>query len=205
MSEGLARKLDGMSIRMRIGATLEKREFEYSNVGRSHEEAAAIAQADFDSYQASCGFDLLSGSAKEVDSFCASFLKLPLTPPAGESLAGQQSKRAFGGVEAVAFGHRWELVIGVIQGVIYKLALFSQTSVKGEAAERIRSVLKFVLIEYGNADQDENGIALWDLADGNLIVQHAAVGEQFVVNVFLTSSAISGIGAEHEKRRWNAS
>src|SRR6266404_3594581 len=93
MSEGLARKLDGMSIRMRIGATLEKREFEYSNVGRSHEEAAGIEQADFDSYQASCGFGLLSGSAKEVDSFCASFLKLPLTPPAGESLAGQQSKR----------------------------------------------------------------------------------------------------------------
>jgi hypothetical protein len=94
-----------------------------------------------------------------------------------------------------AIGTLWEVVIGTVNERIYKIALFHLARSKADANPIATGVLSYCEKELGKPSEQKTGLFVWDAADGNVILQTAETGEGCGINLFLTSSAVSGFTA----------
>jgi len=96
-------------------------------------------------------------------------------------------------------GRRWKVNLGSVHGKLYKIALFLQLAHKPQASEAAYAAMTFCNEQLGKPTQQQTGLFVWDTTDGNVIVQTAAVLDEFAVNLFLTASSVRDF--ERVKRR----
>ncbi len=104
----------------------------------------------------------------------------------GRSFEGQRNYNA----PPVTFlGHPWNLMLGTVHGKIYKIAPNLELRSKQEADTIAIHTLRYCTEELGKPSQQKRGFFIWDTSDGNVILQTAEVGDEFAINLFLTSGA----------------
>ncbi len=92
-----------------------------------------------------------------------------------------------------AFNREWTLVIGVVDDQIYKIALTRASEDRLSITEDLNEVFVFCRNVYGEPAEEQALLAVWDAADGNVVVQTNAPvprQDQYVIMVFLTSSIV---------------
>ena len=88
------------------------------------------------------------------------------------------------------FDMTWKLMIGTVNGEIFKLAPYLELRSKDEANKAAWTALSHCRAELGEPSQQKTGLFIWDTTDGNVILQTAEGADGFAVNVFLNSSAV---------------
>ena len=84
----------------------------------------------------------------------------------------------------------WKLMLGTVNGEIYKLAPYLEFQSKDEANKATWTALSHCSAELGEPSQQKTGLFIWDTTDGNVILQTAEAADGFAVNIFVTSSAV---------------
>jgi hypothetical protein len=87
-------------------------------------------------------------------------------------------------------GRKWKLLLGTVNGTLYKVAPHLEFEKKGEANEAALSVHRFCTEQLGKPTKQRTGLFMWDTIDGNVILQTAESADEFVVNIFLTSGRV---------------
>jgi len=88
--------------------------------------------------------------------------------------------------------HRWDIMIGMIDGIPYKLGVSIELSDKEQAVKLIQVLFKNCEVQLGTPTDEKQGLFIWDTTDGNVILQTASVMGDVAINVFATSNKISG-------------
>jgi hypothetical protein len=89
-------------------------------------------------------------------------------------------------------GYRWDMMIGMVDGEIYKLGASVEVDDQEQAVELIQSVFKACEVQLGTPTQEEQGLFVWDTNDGNVILQTASVTGTVAINIYATSKDIRG-------------
>jgi len=84
----------------------------------------------------------------------------------------------------------WKLMLGTVNGEVYKLAPYLELQSKGEANKAAWTALCHCRAELGEPSQQQTGLFVWDTTDGNVILQTGECADGFAVNIFATSSAV---------------
>ena len=87
-------------------------------------------------------------------------------------------------------GRQWDLMLGTVNGRIYKVAPFLEARSKQEANPIARETLQYCTKMLGNPDSKEGGLFIWDTTDGNVILQTTEIAESLTINLFITSRAV---------------
>ena len=106
-----------------------------------------------------------------------------------------EGEEIYRGPRVNAFGREWELLVGTVDNEIYKIALFRSGADSNEVRLDVMAVFGACKSLYGDPDEDDGAVAVWDAADGNVLLQTNAVNprqpqEECYVHVFLTSSKV---------------
>jgi hypothetical protein len=88
------------------------------------------------------------------------------------------------------FGAEWEVVLGTVNGTIYKIALCNFFQDKHHASTVAMKALEFCISSLGKPSEQKTGSYVWDCTDGNVILQTAPVNGGFAINLFLTSRQV---------------
>jgi hypothetical protein len=88
------------------------------------------------------------------------------------------------------FGHMWKVMLGTVQGQVYKIAPSLETNQKSDANKVAMAVLTFYSNQFGNPSKQQTGLFVWDVTDGNVILQTAETAEGFGINLFVTSNTV---------------
>lgn len=88
--------------------------------------------------------------------------------------------------------HNWDTILGTVDNQIYKVALQISGLSRSDGGAITRSVLVYITKQQEKRPKSEGPMSVWNAADGNIIFQDAWLGTEFVLNLFLTSSAVAG-------------
>jgi hypothetical protein len=88
--------------------------------------------------------------------------------------------------------YRWDMMIGMVDGEIYKLAASVELDDQQQAVELIQTAFKTCEVQLGTPTQEEQGLFMWDTNDGNVILQTASVTGTVAINIYVTSKIIRG-------------
>ena len=83
----------------------------------------------------------------------------------------------------------WNMMIGTVNGQIYKLSPYLELSNKQEANKIAIDTLSFCTGKLGKPTEQRTGLFIWDTIDGNVILQTADAADGFAINLFITSNA----------------
>jgi hypothetical protein len=89
-------------------------------------------------------------------------------------------------------GHRWDMMIGMVDGEVYKFGASLEIDNQREAVEVIQAAFKACEVQLGTPTEEKQGVFVWDTADGNVILQTASIMGTVAVNIYATSRAIRG-------------
>ncbi len=89
-------------------------------------------------------------------------------------------------------GRQWSLMLGTVNGKIYKIAPFLEARSKSEANPIAMATLQFCTETLGKPTSQKTGLFIWDTADGNTILQTSETSGGLAINLFLTSRAVRG-------------
>ena len=89
-------------------------------------------------------------------------------------------------------GHRWDMMIGIVDGEPYKLGASLELEDQRQAVELIQLAFKACEVQLGTPTEEKQGLFVWDTADGNVILQTASIMGTVAVNIYVTSSSIRG-------------
>jgi hypothetical protein len=84
----------------------------------------------------------------------------------------------------------WQLMLGVVKGRIYKIVPFIETGDKQYANVVAMATLQYCMGLYGKPSKQETGLFIWDVVDGNVVLQTADAVDGFTINLFETSSHV---------------
>jgi hypothetical protein len=101
-----------------------------------------------------------------------------------------EGERIYHAPEVEFIGRPWNLNLGVVQGKLWKIALFLEMGDGNEANVAALVALAFCGAELGKPAKQRTGLYVWDTSDGNVILQTAEVYGSFAVNLFLTSNCL---------------
>ncbi len=91
----------------------------------------------------------------------------------------------------VAFlGREWELQLGTVHGLVYKIAPYLDFMTREQSAPIVREVLMYCTAELGTPSSVKGDLHIWDTSDGNVIVQDAETPAGVLISVFATSNAV---------------
>jgi hypothetical protein len=85
-------------------------------------------------------------------------------------------------------GRSWDLRLASVGDIIYKIALEAHASDRSDAEELSIAVVSKLQQDLGQHSQPDDAIFLWDVDDGNVVLQFANVGGDRRLMLFLTSS-----------------
>jgi len=89
--------------------------------------------------------------------------------------------------DADFMGLRWDTVLGTVDGAIYKIAI-QWIGPRDQAGRAYRELAIYCTQHYGKGES--GAMALWDASDGNIVLDMTNVGEEAILNVFLTSRKV---------------
>jgi hypothetical protein len=89
--------------------------------------------------------------------------------------------------------HEWEVRLGSLAGVIYKVGLEARMRDRADAEVTWLQLQESVSRELGRPQSVAPGMLPWDATDGNVVVQVASVAGESRVMVFLTSSNVRNL------------
>lgn len=89
-------------------------------------------------------------------------------------------------------GRQWKLIVGTVNGKIYKLVPHEEFTDKSEGTAVADEVVSYYRKALGEPAKPRPGLFIWDNADANVIVQTAEARDGIGVQVFLTSGASRG-------------
>jgi hypothetical protein len=87
-------------------------------------------------------------------------------------------------------GKQWDVVIGAINGRIYKLAPCISMFSEKEANAAFLEIHQLCVRAFGNATEHRIGQAIWDCSDGNVILRQAGALGYHQIDLIVTSSAV---------------
>lgn len=87
-------------------------------------------------------------------------------------------------------GFSWNMMLGVVEGKIYKINPYLEIHDKKQANETAMKTLMHCKSKLGEPAQHQTGLFIWDTKDGNVVLQTAETSEGFAVNLFSTSLAV---------------
>ena len=97
------------------------------------------------------------------------------------------SEVSYNALGIVFVDHLWNLAVGTVNGVIYKLAPYTVISNKSDAMRVVSDTVSFWTTRLG-PPQSQSNMLMWQADDGNVILQIFEL-EEIALNLFLTSSA----------------
>ena len=89
-------------------------------------------------------------------------------------------------------GHDWDMMIGMVDGEVYKLGASLEIDDLRLGVEVIQAAFKASEIQLGTPTEEKQGLFVWDTTDGNVILQTASIMGTVGVNIYATSRAITG-------------
>lgn len=101
-----------------------------------------------------------------------------------------EGERLYHAPPAEFLGQSWDTVLGTVHGRIYKIALQLTGLTRSNGGAMSRAVLVFVTKQQGRRPKSEGPVFFWDTADGNIVFHDAWLGNELVLNLFLTSGKI---------------
>ncbi len=90
-------------------------------------------------------------------------------------------------------GKQWSLMVGAVNGTIYKIALFLEAQSKAEANPVAMATLQYCTKMLGKPASQNTGLFVWDTSDGNTILQTAETPYGLAINLFLTSRSVQDL------------
>lgn len=90
-------------------------------------------------------------------------------------------------------GFSWNMVLGVVEGKIYKISPSLMLQGKSQADEAAMKVLVYCKSKLGEPAQQQTGSFMWQTSDGNVILENpfeTPFGFGFAINLFFTSGAV---------------
>jgi|SRR6266496_3368769 len=87
-------------------------------------------------------------------------------------------------------GHAWMMMVGTVDGEVYKLAAYQELHDKAEATRVASAALSYCVQQLGKPTSVRTGLFEWQTRDGNVILQTADAADGFGINIFATSSAV---------------
>ena len=92
---------------------------------------------------------------------------------------------------AVTFlGFTWSLMLGAVNGELYKIAPSLKLSFIGDANRAAMITLTYCKDELGKPSQQQTGLFCWDATDGNVILQTVEGASSIDINLFITSRTV---------------
>jgi len=177
----------------------------YSTVVTWFKKAPEYAPMIFDYFQGSCpGGHLYREGIMTATSFTLGEYSLDMSPASLGSLTELSEReymhfpRQFRGesiyhAPPIDFlGHCWAMIIGIVDGNIYKLAASIQLDDQQHALDIIQLAFKTCEVQLGTPTEEKQGLFMWDTVDGNVILQTASIMGTVAVNIYATSSSIRG-------------
>lgn len=111
-----------------------------------------------------------------------------------------EGEKDFHAPEVSFLDRPWKLMLGTVDGKIFKIAPYLEFVSKQEANPVAMATLQYCTQMLGKPSRPQVGLFCWDTSDGNTILQTAETGEGLSINLFLTSRAVR----EFKKRYPNA-
>jgi len=105
-----------------------------------------------------------------------------------------KGEKIFKAPDVSFWGFSWDVRLGVVNGKIYKISpsLMLQGK-KGEEELAIKEkILSYCKAKLGQPAEQSGLSIIWDTSDGNVVLQGLQTPFGFVINLFLTSSAVKG-------------
>jgi hypothetical protein len=88
-------------------------------------------------------------------------------------------------------GNPWNLLLGTVDGNIYKIVPYLEFQTKQEANPVAMAVLQYCTLQLGKPSSQKTGMFIWDTTDGNVILQTGEAAEGLALNLFITSRKVS--------------
>jgi hypothetical protein len=109
-----------------------------------------------------------------------------------------ESERDYNGPPVTFLSRQWKLMLGTVQGKIYKIAPYLELKTKQEANPIAMETLRYCMEHLGEPSSQKTGLFIWDTTDGNVIFQTAEAADGLAISLFITSRATRNF-----KRRGN--
>jgi hypothetical protein len=90
----------------------------------------------------------------------------------------------------VFLGRPWKLMLGTVNGKVYKIAPYLELDNKQEANPIAMETLRYCTEHLGQPAAQNTGMFIWDTTDGNVVLQTAETAEGLEINLFITSRAV---------------
>jgi len=101
-----------------------------------------------------------------------------------------EGERNYNAPEVIFLGRQWKLLLGTVQGNIYKIAPYLELKTKQEANPIAMVTLRYCTEQLGKPSSQKTGLFIWDTIDGNVILQTADSADGLAINLFITSRAV---------------
>ena len=159
----------------------------------------------FEYFQGSCpGGHLYREGTKTAMSFSLSEYSLEMSPASLGNLTELaeaeylhfprqlRGEAIYHASPAEFLGHRWDMMIGMVDGKLHKMGASVEINDKRQGVELIQVAFKACEIQLGTPTEEKQGIFMWDTTDGNVILQTASIIGTVAINIYATSSNIRG-------------
>ncbi len=87
-------------------------------------------------------------------------------------------------------GRRWKLMLGTVNGRIYKIAPYLDPRSKEDADPIATETLHYCTDMLGPPTSKETALVIWDTTDGNVILQTTELAGEVAISLFVTSRAV---------------
>ena len=88
-----------------------------------------------------------------------------------------KNERNFHAPQVIFLGDSWNLMLGTVDGRIYKIASFLEFQTKQEANPVAMAALQYCTVQLGKPSLQQTGMFIWDTLDGNVVLQTAETAE----------------------------
>jgi len=92
-------------------------------------------------------------------------------------------------------GHRWNVLLGIVEGKLYQFEASLELSRQTETDEMLQNVMRNCELLIGTPTEEQQGVAIWDTNDGSVILQFASIMGTFATNLIVSSKGEGRYGA----------
>lgn len=100
-----------------------------------------------------------------------------------------KGERIYHALDVDFLDYHWKLMISVVNGKVYKIAVYIETQDKDLANSAAMNTFIYCKNQIGEPNKQRNEIFIWKTIDGNIALQTTQIAEGFEINLLLTSNA----------------
>lgn len=102
-----------------------------------------------------------------------------------------KNEKTYKATPAMFLGRSWKIMLGTVDGRVWKIAAFVELDNMAEAKRLSDDVMKYCISQLGKPTEEQrSGLTIWDTKDGNIVLQTASVMGSAAINLFVTSSSV---------------